>query len=67
MDRHLRIIVMAATSTCMVLPALAQTSMMGMARQSAANQLGVLEYCQAKGYADRSAIATQKSVIAQMR
>ena len=47
-------------------PALAQTDQTGMARQMAANQLGVLEYCRAKGYADQSAVAAQKATIAEL-
>ena len=63
MNRGLLIVAAAA---CAAAPALAQTDMMGMARQSAANQLGVLEYCQAKGYTNQAAVAAQKSAIAQL-
>ena len=51
---------------CAAAPALAQTDQIGMTRQMAANQLGVLEYCQAKGYTDQSAVAAQKATIAQL-
>ena len=44
----------------------AQTDMMAMSHNSAANQLGVLEYCQAQGYTDASAVTAQKGVIARM-
>ena len=63
---RLRIAGAALAAACTAAPALAQTDMMGMARQMAANQLGVLEYCQAKGYTDQSAITAQKGVIGQL-
>lgn len=49
-----------------VLPCLAQTDVTGMARNSAANELGVLEYCQGHGHADASAVAAQKTVISRL-
>ncbi len=53
---------------CVCLPglALAQTDMMAMAHDSAANQLGVLEYCQAQGYTDGSAVLAQQGVISRL-
>ena len=48
------------------MPALAQVDMNMMARNSAANQLGVLEFCQARGSIDDSAVAAQKQVLARM-
>ena len=53
---------------CVCLPglALAQTDMMAMAHESAANQLGVLEYCQAQGYTDGSAVLAEQGVISRM-
>ena len=53
---------------CVCLPglALAQTDMMAMAHEGAANQLGVLEYCQAQGYTDGSAVLAQQGVISRM-
>ncbi len=46
--------------------ALAQTDSMAMAHESAANQLGVLEYCQSKGYTDGSAVVAQQGVISRL-
>jgi len=37
-----------------------------VAYQSARNQLGVLEYCQDKGYLDSSAVDTQKKIMTQL-
>ncbi len=53
---------------CVCLPgvAAAQTDMMAMAHESAANQLGVLEYCQAQGYTDGSAVLAEQGVISRM-
>jgi hypothetical protein len=48
------------------LPALAQTDMNMMARNAAANELGVLEFCHSNGSIDDSAIAAQKQVVARM-
>ena len=47
-------------------PCAAQVDMTGMARNSAANELGVLEYCQAHGHADDGAIAAQKTVMSRL-
>ena len=47
-------------------PALAQVDAMAMAHNSAANQLGVLEYCQSQGHIDSSAIAAEKGVISRL-
>ena len=44
----------------------AQTDQMAMAHQAAANQLGVLEYCQKQGYTDAAAIDAQRTVIARL-
>ena len=41
----------------------AQTDPMAMARRSAANQLGVLEYCQDQGDVGPNAVAAQKEAI----
>ena len=53
---------------CVGLPGLAaaQTDTMAMLHDSAANQLGVLEYCQAQGYTDGSAVLAQQGVISRM-
>lgn len=56
-------------TACVVLaplPALAQTDMTMMARNGAANELGVLEFCQDRGSIDGSAVAAQKQVLAKM-
>ncbi len=66
MNSQLRTILAGVGVACTAGPALAQSDMMGMARQSAANQLGVLEYCQAKGYTDKTAVSAQKESIAQL-
>ncbi len=47
-------------------PALAQSDIMALAHNSAANQLGILEYCQSQGHVDDSAAIAQKSVIARL-
>ncbi len=49
-----------------VLPCVAQTDMTSMAHNSAANELGVLEYCQAHGHADDGAVAAQKTAISRL-
>ena len=61
-------LVFAVVAGCLCLPGLAgaQTDMMAMAHDGAANQLGVLEYCQAKGYTDGSAVLAQQSVISRL-
>ncbi len=46
-----------------VAPCLAQADTTSIGRSAAANELGVLEYCQARGQGDGSAIAAQKSAI----
>ncbi len=46
--------------------ALAQTDMNMMARNGAANELGILEYCHNNGSIDESAIAAQRQVVAKM-
>ena len=47
-------------------PALAQGDPMAMARAASANQLGVLEYCQAQGHVDASAVAAMRSATARL-
>ena len=46
--------------------ALAQADMTAMARNSAANELGILEYCQSNGQIDGTAVVAQKTVIARL-
>ena len=41
--------------------AVAQSDPMQMARMMNANQLGLMEYCQTKGWADQAAVEAQKS------
>ena len=53
------LIVLAATG-----PALAQTpDQMKMAYNSARNQLGVVQYCKEKGFADADTISTQQKMM----
>ncbi len=69
MGRHLAIRTLFGVSLSAMLPALpclAQTDMNSMARNSAANELGMLEYCQAHGHADDSAVAAQKTAISRL-
>ena len=44
----------------------AQPDQMAMAHQMAANQLGVLEYCQKQGYTDTAATDAQRTVMARL-
>jgi hypothetical protein len=44
----------------------AQTDMNALLRNSAANELGILEYCQSTGHIDGSAIVAQRTVIARL-
>ncbi len=53
-------------SVLAALPCVAQTDMTSMARNSAANELGVLEYCQAHGHADDGAVTAQKTAISRL-
>ncbi len=45
-------------------PAFAQTDPMQMAQVAGANQVGVMEYCQGKGWADQAAVDAQKASLA---
>ena len=47
-------------------PALAQSDPTSMAHAMAANQLGVLEYCQGQGDVDGTAVSAEQSVIGHM-
>lgn len=47
-------------------PAVAQSDPTAMARQSAANQLGLLEYCQAQGAVGDDAVSAERDMIAGM-
>lgn len=62
-----------AVALLLCTPALAQGTLMvpqgdpmAASRIASANQLGVLEYCQSKGYVDQAPIAAQKSLIARL-
>ncbi len=47
-------------------PALAQGDQMAMVQAASANQIGVLEYCQAQGHVDASAVAAMRSAAARL-
>jgi hypothetical protein len=47
-------------------PALAQSDQFAMAHAAAANQLGVLEYCQTRGDVGADAVAAQRASIAHL-
>ncbi len=51
---------------CCAGPAFAQTDLMAMARVAAANQLGVLEYCQGRGDVGADAVSVQRDAIARL-
>ena len=44
----------------------AQNDPMAMMKQAAANQLGLLEYCQAQGAVDDKPVTTQREMMAQL-
>ena len=54
--------VLAVTSV----PAFAQADQMAMMREMAANQLGVMEFCQDNGYVDADAVAAQRKALARV-
>ncbi len=56
----------AVLALCCAAPALAQTDAVGMAHVAAANQLGVLEYCQGRGDVGADAVAAERGVIAHL-
>jgi hypothetical protein len=47
-------------------PSLAQTDMAAMGRVAAANNLGILEYCQDQGHVGPEAVAAEKDAIGRM-
>ena len=55
-----------ALAACSAFPALAQTDQIAMARNVAANQLGLLQYCQGQGDVDANAVEAERSVIGHM-
>lgn len=54
----------AVSALTQIQPVQAQTDPMHMARVSMANQVGVMEYCMSKGWADQAAVEDQKKAIA---
>ena len=46
--------------------AIAQADPLGQARQSAYNQVGIMEYCHSKGYADDAAVSSQRATLARL-
>ncbi len=58
-------IAILSLSFCATL-ASAQNDPMAMMKQAAANQLGLLEYCQAQGAVDDKPVATQREIMAQL-
>ena len=57
---------LAALAVCTFDPALAQTDSIAMAHTMAANQLGVMEYCQGRGDVGVDAVTAQRSAIARL-
>ena len=51
---------------CSVLPAVAQTDQVAMMHTVAANQLGLLQYCQGQGEVDASAVEAERGMIGRM-
>ena len=47
-------------------PGLAQTDQMHLAYVSSANQVGIMEYCMGKGWADQAAVDAQKKAAASL-
>ena len=56
----------ALTTLSMAAPALAQTDPYAMAHAAAANQLGVMEYCQGRGDVGADAVTAQRSAVARL-
>ena len=61
-----RFVALAALTVCTLKPALAQTESVAMAHTVAANQLGVMEYCQGRGDVGQDAVAAQRSAIGRL-
>ncbi|VDC24513.1 pore-forming ESAT-6 family protein [Pseudogemmobacter humi] len=59
-----KFLALAAVSTALAAPALAQDLDDTLA--AARNQLGLLEYCQAEGHIDGTAVETQAGLLAQL-
>jgi hypothetical protein len=60
----MRRILLSATFLLLTGAANAQTNPMQMAQLAGANQIGVMEYCQGKGWADQAAVDAQRSGMA---
>jgi hypothetical protein len=62
-----RYIILSATMLSLCAPvAFAQSDPTQMAHVSASNELGVLEYCQGKGWTDQAAVDAQKKAISTL-
>lgn len=65
-----RRVLLSATITLTILsqarPGTAQTDMMHLAYVSTANQVGVMEYCMGKGWADQAAVDDQKKAATKL-
>ncbi len=61
-----RVSTLVAFAVCAAAPALAQTDPTAMAHAAAANQLGVMEYCQGRGEVGADAVAAQRSSLARL-
>ena len=57
---------LVAAVACWSVPALAQVDQMAAAHAAAANQLGVLEYCQSQGAVGADAVAAEQSSIGRL-
>ena len=56
----------AFTALLYARPSVAQTDAMHLAYVSTANQVGVMEYCMSKGWADQTAVDAQKKAVASL-
>lgn len=56
--------VLTVTALVQIQPVQAQTDPMRLAHVSMANQVGVMEYCMRKGWADQAAVDAQKKAVA---
>ena len=62
------VVTLSLVFACAALPcaAMAQSDPMQMARLASANQTGVMEYCQGKGWADDAAVDAQRASAASL-
>ena len=58
-----RVVAPSLATACLAIPcaAVAQADPMHMAYVASANQIGIMEYCQSKGWADQQAVDAQKA------